>query len=351
MDTFTEDPFAINDFGNDADQVSLCSDVNVDPFQQQFIPGDEEDTGLALSIDAIAEEGLDEPYDPATETSTCLRPESDSFPHEIAFEQADETFLPVPTQPQKTRTEIPTNSAVNNAIDQLQKILHPPQDSGKGYKIAKISLLLQGHLELMAGFLWLYKASNYTGWKIHADAMAMSAGKGPWLSQKLHEWSIAFCNNPKNLPTVEYGKFNSSILDDEDIRHDIELYLQSLGKWICAMDIVHFVETPEFQMCLKVKKSTITPKTAQRWMEQLNYRWGLEKKDMYEDGHEKEEVVDYQQKKFVSCWKELEKAMRHWTKDGNEEDDAKEHAAATQADGKIVVIWWHDESTFYANDQ
>ena len=173
---------------------------------------------------------------------------------------------------------------------------------------------------------------------LHADAMATAGGKGPWLSRKLREWSIAFCKNPENLPTAQYGKFTTSTLEDEDIQHDIEIHLQSLGKWIKASNIIAYVDSPEFQARLKVKRS-ITEKTAQRWMERIGFQWGVEKKDMYVDGHEKPEVVDYQQRSFIPQWREYESAARRWNQDGEEEDDAKQRASVAWPDGKIVVIW------------
>ena len=109
-----------------------------------------------------------------------------------------------------------------------------------------------------------------------------------------------------NIPTAEYGKGNVLILEDEDVCYDIELHLQSLGtKYILAMDIVRYIDTPEFKGRLKLKK-TISIRTAQRWMEQTGFRWGLEKKDQYTDGHESEPVIAYRQGKFCPCWQELE---------------------------------------------
>lgn len=51
-----------------------------------------------------------------------------------------------------------------------------------------------------------------------------------------------------------YGKFNSSVLEGEDIVADIHLHLQAMGKWVSAKDIVCYRATLEFQARLKVKK-------------------------------------------------------------------------------------------------
>lgn len=179
----------------------------------------------------MAEDGLDEPWDPAQETSLHSQSPPTYIPHPISFNKADETFQ-TNSQPsvKPIRTNLPQRQSVDKAIQNLKNILHPPHHTGHGYKDPKLPMLLRTRLELMVGFLRLYQASDYTGWVLHADAMATAGGKGPWLSRKLREWSIVFCNDLKNLPTAQYGKFNTSILEDEDVQHDISLHLQSLGK-------------------------------------------------------------------------------------------------------------------------
>ncbi|KAJ3743043.1 hypothetical protein DFH05DRAFT_1536122 [Lentinula detonsa] len=131
-----------------------------------------------------------------------------------------------------------------------------------------------------------------------------------------------------NLPVHKYGKFNTSIIEDEDIAADIHLHLLSLGKWIRAEDIVHYVGTPEFQAHLKIKKG-ISVRTAQRWMKRMEYCWKAELKGQYSDGHD------------VSRW---------WKEDGTEDGDARERVLVADPNGRVVVIWRHDESIFYRND-
>lgn len=76
---------------------------------------------------------------------------------------------------------------------------------------------------------------------------------------------------------------------------------------------------------------------------------------MYSDGHEREDVVHYRQNRFLPRWRELEARTRWWNR--NHTDEQIEFDARTRAffssslDARIVVIWRHDESTFYANDR
>ncbi|KAF8895083.1 hypothetical protein CPB85DRAFT_1192452, partial [Mucidula mucida] len=138
----------------------------------------------------------------------------------------------------------------------------------------------------------------------------------------------------------------------------IHLHLQSLGKWVSADDIVCYVSGPLFQVRLRVKK-TISRRTAQSWMIRMSYRWTEEKREQYSDGHEREDVRAYRQDIFVPTWQGFELCGQYW--DGEDADgkpmdtatielDAKERAEK-YGDGRIVVIWRHDESTFYAHDR
>ena len=64
-----------------------------------------------------------------------------------------------------------------------------------------------------------------------------------------------------NLPLNIYCRWNVSILEDEDLAQDIHLHLQSIGKFVEAMDIVHYLDTPVMKTRLKLKK-TISLATA-----------------------------------------------------------------------------------------
>ena len=113
---------------------------------------------------------------------------------------------------------------------------------------------------------------------------ASIAGKNPeWMVRWLREWTHNFVCNLKNLPKHEYGKFTSSILEDEDLSQEICLHLQSKGKYVRAMDIVQFLDTPEMKKQLNLKRS-ISKRTAHRWMAKMGYHWKKEPKGQYKDG-------------------------------------------------------------------
>ena len=93
-------------------------------------------------------------------------------------------------------------------------------------------------------------------WIAAFKQVASIAGKNPeWMARQLHEWTHDFVHDPTNLPKHEYGKFNSSILEDEDLAQEICLHLQLKGKYVCTIDVVRFLDTPEMKEQLNLKKS------------------------------------------------------------------------------------------------
>ena len=80
-------------------------------------------------------------------------------------------------------------------------------------------------------------------------------------------------------------------------------------------------------------------------MHTMGYQWSKDLKGQYVDGHKREDVVEYRQKEFLPKFKEIEKRMREWAADNKEMVDAARSA------GRRIVVWFHDESTFFANDR
>ncbi|KAJ7498272.1 hypothetical protein B0H11DRAFT_1713093 [Mycena galericulata] len=263
----------------------------------------------------------------------------------------------MPNRPRawKVPSQVPENAAVDLAIKNLQNLLHPQRAVGRGHDKSSLDLVTTARLECVVRFLRLYKASGYSGWTLHSEMVATAGGKPgskTWLARKIREWAINFCKDKKNIPSHMYGRFNSSVIADEDIAGDIHLHLQSLGKFVSAKAIVRYVATPEFQARLRVKRK-ISIRTAQSWMKKMGYRWKKEPRGMYSDGHEREDVVYYRQNVFLPRWRALQARARHYNSYHTEleiEIDAGMRAWMS-SDKRIVVIWVHDESTFYANDR
>jgi hypothetical protein len=90
-------------------------------------------------------------------------------------------------------------------------------------------------------------------------------------------------NNQDDLPLNIYGTWNTSILEDEDFRQELELHLQGIGKYVSAVDIVHYVDQLEVKARHKLTK-TILLATGQRWMKEMDYRWTKIPSGQFVDG-------------------------------------------------------------------
>ncbi|KAJ6521374.1 hypothetical protein DFH09DRAFT_1097822 [Mycena vulgaris] len=190
--------------------------------------------------------------------------------------------------------EAPTVEAALAALKDLCELLRPHRKTGRGYKLSAIDPFICIRMENMEIMLNLYTRD-------------LSNTKGFW---------AAFV-----LPINPYGYWNTSMLVDEPLQADINLYLQELGKDITAEKLVEYLGRPET----------------------LGYRWMSPKKGQYADGHERPDVVDYQQNKFLPGWASIQERMDAWSKENLP-------FYGPHLPGKHIVVWFHDESIFYAHD-
>jgi len=92
-------------------------------------------------------------------------------------------------------------------------------------------------------------------------------------------------------------------------------------------------------------KKGISEQTARNWLGQVGYCFTVEPSGQYVNGHERNDVVDYRQNNFLPQWKQIEPGLRAWTLDG------KEEVVGEYPQPRRIVVWFHDESTFYAHDR
>ena len=83
-------------------------------------------------------------------------------------------------------------------------------------------------------------------------------------------------------------------------------------------------------------------------MKKLGYRWTVIPSGQYVDGHKRVDVVDYHQKVFLPYWMSIEEWTRKWKAAFQEEDNSEN---GPRPRNRRIVVWFHDESTFYANDR
>ena len=245
----------------------------------------------------------------------------------------------------------PTVQAVKEAHKKIKVIIHPSRGTGKGYKDPKLALVLRGRLENMQRFMWAYINSEspvYDKWEVASLDTAQTAERGPYFACRLRQWTRDFVADEENLPLNIHGSWNKSRVDDEDLKQEILTHLQGIGKYICAQDVARYMNLPEVKKRYGMKKG-ITDRTARNWLNRMGYRWTLEPSGQYVDGHEREDVVTYRQRIFLPRWKAIEPSLRIWTQDGAAEDMYT--GAIPQIGDRKTVVWFHDESTFYANDR
>lgn len=241
----------------------------------------------------------------------------------------------------------PTTEAAKAALQVIRDIIRPPRDTGDGYKDPKIDRFTLERLEEIRTFLSHYTSSaspNYGAWISASMTTATGVGKGSWHARQLRMWAKSFVLDHSCLPENPYGGWNVSWLEENDLAEEILLHLQYIGKYVRAQDLVEYLDRPEVKARLRMKK-TISLATAQRWMKDVGFRWTKNgHKGQYVDGHEREDVVYYRQNVFLPKWAKLQERTRKWKDDHTEE-------MGPLPQNRRIVVWFHDESTFYANDR
>ena len=95
-----------------------------------------------------------------------------------------------------------------------------------------------------------------------------------------------------------------------------------------------------------VLKNPLSERTARRWLIKLGWRRTVVRKGVYMDGHEREDVVKYRQEVFLPAIKEFEARMAKF------EGAELKRVSPTLKDGeKEVIMYFHDECCFHANDE
>lgn len=184
---------------------------------------------------------------------------------------------------------------------------------------------------------------NLITWIQASENVAHYNQKSTHTAKMIRKWTRSFIEDRHNLPMNLYGSWNTSMLEDGELAKDIRMHLLSKGKYVRAADIVHYLDDPEIQKKHSLKKS-ISLATAQRWMHMMDYRWTRAPSGQYVDGHERPDIIEYRQTEFLPMISDLERYMTAW-------NDGIEEAKGYEGPYRRVVIWWHDESTFYANDR
>jgi len=93
-------------------------------------------------------------------------------------------------------------------------------------------------------------------------------------------------------------------------------------------------------------KSPLSEQTARRWLIKLGWRRTVVRKGVYMDGHEREDVVKYRQEVFLPIMAKFEARMAKF-----EGVEMKRVPPVLKDGEKEVVMLFHDECCFHANDE
>ncbi|KAI5822102.1 hypothetical protein K523DRAFT_257506, partial [Schizophyllum commune Tattone D] len=166
---------------------------------------------------------------------------------------------------------------------------------------------------------------------------------GKALAERLRRWGRDFIEN-RTIPHFGANPGRKGCLDDEDTTLKILAHLRTLGPYFTAQDIVDFTGTPEMLRHLN-RSRPVSHAAAVGWLERHGFGFKQDPRGQYHDGHEDPAQVQYRNHVYIPEIQKYARRMRKW--EGGELVDPTGLAKGE----KIVVLWFHDESTFYAHDR
>ena len=221
---------------------------------------------------------------------------------------------------------------------------------------SQLDLTLRSRLTGMKGVLNIYLDPKLNfSWTSSSLMVAKIEGHGVKRARNLREWILAFAHS-EVLPVHHYNQSRKNVLDDEDVAQTLQAQLLShtKGRYITASDVVNIVAGSVMQETFLhsgISHSSISERTARRWLQRLSWRYGPMRNGMYIDGHEREDVVAYRNA-FVARWKGYEKRFHTWDSNGIEHrphNDSSVEGGQYQPRFRLILVT-HDESVFYQND-
>lgn len=243
----------------------------------------------------------------------------------------------------------PTLEDALAALEDLNNIISPRRATGPSHKDSELDSWTQFRINGMASMLRQFTtpaSATYRKWCLSACQLAISMGRGIYCARNLAVLNCAFIANRDVLPLNPFGDWNESLLVDENLTNEITIYLLSLGNDITARKLMQYLHQPDIKSRFGITRD-ISIRTARRYLHKLGYRYHLAPKGQYADGHERPDVVEYRQNGFLPRWRHLVRYMTTWPRNENE----RVQFPSLQPGEKGVVVWYHDESIFYAHDR
>lgn len=162
------------------------------------------------------------------------------------------------------------------------------------------------------------------------------------------KWAKEFLNDGK-LSNHSQGLHTkrSCFLNDSDVKMMIlEEIRKTRPEERSLVVIKKFIEEVVVPTVLGVPNRSVSDTTISKYLHEWGYMYRKNKKAIYFDGHEREDVVAYRDEWSKRMMEYMEN-MEFYT--GENEENILEIEGWKEGDKKFVFVT-HDESTFYAND-
>jgi hypothetical protein len=185
-------------------------------------------------------------------------------------------------------------------------------------------------------------ASNEIAWQWHE-------GKGTHFAR----WVCVLARHYQlfeQLPDEKRGGDRGhSLFNDERVQSASRAYLASLATGeVTPMRFQRALnEHILLSLGIELKDNGLSERTARRWLVKLGWRNTRLKKGVYMDGHEREDVREYRNSKFLPLMAKYEKAMVKWNLVNSE---LKREDPILGPGEKRIVPVFQDESSFHANE-
>lgn len=284
----------------------------------------------------------------------------------------------------------PNQSAIGSFLQLSSQILPPEEDPDHGKNIfvpaaelkaaisdinKKIKCKRKG-MQLKGQNLFRHEAvkmfllaqqtrqSNETRLHIAQNIVARCCGRGLYFARKVITWEIEW----RERRTVNEGRkgcFSKtySWFNDEGVQLHIRDYLAGAGEHITAYrlakSIGDYLDSRRAEAAVTsaleanpedpalTRRTRIRARTARRFLHKMGFSYKNVTKNVYVDGHERTDVVEYRNEVFLPRWHAFSRRFVVFNENGL---GAWEFPKGLKMGEKPLVLVTHDESTFNAND-
>jgi hypothetical protein len=114
------------------------------------------------------------------------------------------------------------------ALEDLKDLLHPRRKKVPGHTDPKINHFVRTRMEGMQSLLNFYTnllSMTYEKWSASSRQASISLGRERYCARHFRHLVRQFIKDRKVLPIKPYGQWNESLLVDEDLANEINIYL------------------------------------------------------------------------------------------------------------------------------